>query len=225
MVGFFVVVSMQILYLHGFASGPNSLKAKYFAKKLQDVGIKYQILDLNLSNFSNLTPTKVLTYIHSLIQNEETILIGSSLGGLYGLIMAEREQMVCKLILLAPALEINSLWNDIVGEDNLKQWKAQGSLPIYHYGYGQTIPLHYEFLVDLAKYQDHGFLRQIPALVFHGINDATIPCAVSQRYTYDNPVATFHQLDSDHSLENSLDYIWQHSAKFIGVVLENQSLT
>ena len=216
---------MQVLYLHGFASSPNSLKAKYFARKLQDVGIKYQILDLNLSDFSNLTPTRALAYIHSLIQNEETILIGSSLGGLYGLITAEQEQMVSKLILLAPALEINSLWDDIIGEDNLKQWKAQGSLPIYHYGCGQTIPLHYEFLADLAKYQDSGFLRQIPALVFHGVNDATIPCDVSQRYAYNNTAATFHQLNSDHSLEDSLDYIWQHSADFIGVVLENQNLT
>mgnify|MGYP000429191366 CR=1 FL=1 len=216
---------MRVLYLHGFASGPNSLKAKYFAKKLQSAGIKYQILDLNLGDFSNVTPTKALAYIHSLIQNEETILIGSSLGGLYGLITAEQEQMISKLILLAPALEINSLWHDIIGEDNLKQWKAQDSLPIYHYGCGQTIPLHYEFLADLAKYQDRGFLRQIPALVFHGVNDATIPCAVSQRYAYDNTVATLHQLDSDHSLENSLDYIWQQSIGFIGVVLENQNLT
>ena len=216
---------MQILYLHGFASGPGSVKAKYFARKLQDVGVKYQILDLNLDDFSKLTPTKALTYIKSLIKNEETILIGSSLGGLYGLIIAEQEQMVRKLILLAPALEINSLWDDIIGADNLKKWKTQDLLPIYHYGYGQTIPLGYSFLADLAMYQDHGFLRQIPALVFHGINDTTIPCAVSQRYTYANTAATFHQLDSDHSLENSLDYIWQHSANFIGVVLENQSLT
>lgn len=133
--------------------------------------------------------------------------------------------MVRKLILLAPALEINSLWDDIIGADNLKKWKTQDLLPIYHYGYGQTIPLGYSFLADLAMYQDHGFLRQIPALVFHGINDTTIPFSVSQRYTFANNAATFHQLDSGHSLENSLDYIWQHSAKFIGVVLENQSLT
>lgn len=84
---------MQILYLHGFASGPGSVKAKYFARKLQDVGVEYQILDLNLDDFSKLTSTKALTYIKSLIKNEETILIGSSLGGLYGLIIAEQEQM------------------------------------------------------------------------------------------------------------------------------------
>lgn len=215
---------MQVLYLHGFASSPNSVKAKYFARKLQDIGIKYQILDLNLGDFSKLTPTKALIYIKNLIRNEETILIGSSLGGLYGLITAEQEQMVCKLILLAPALEINSLWNAIIGVDNLKKWKEQGSLPIYHYGCGQTIPLAYSFLTDLAKYQDHGFSRQIPALVFHGINDATIPYIVSKRYADDNAAAIFHQLDSNHSLEDSLEYIWEHSADFIGVVSENQSL-
>ncbi len=215
---------MQVLYLHGFASGPNSLKAKYFAKKLQDVGINYQILDLNLDDFSKLTPSKALNYIKSLIRNEETILIGSSLGGLYSLIIAEQEQMVRKLILLAPALEINSLWDDIIGANNLKKWKMEGSLPIYHYGYGQTIPLDYSFLADLAKYQDYGFLRQIPALVFHGINDVTIPYRVSQRYVDDNAAAIFHQLNSNHSLEDSLAYIWQHSASFIGAVSGNQNL-
>ena len=57
-------------------------------------------------------------------------------------------------------------------------------------------------LADLAKYQDYGFLRQIPALVFHGINDVTIPYRVSQRYVDDNAAAIFHQLDSNHSLED-----------------------
>jgi pimeloyl-ACP methyl ester carboxylesterase len=215
---------VQVLYLHGFASGPDSVKSKYFAKKLQDVRIKYQILDLNLDDFSTLTPTKALKYIKSLIKNEETILIGSSLGGLYGLIIAEQEQMVRKLILLAPALEINSLWDDIIGADNLKKWKTEGSLPIYHYGYGQIIPLDYSFLADLAKYEDHGFLRQIPALVFHGINDITIPYRVSQRYVNGNAAAIFHQLGSNHSLEDSLAYIWQHSVNFIGAVSGNQNL-
>ena len=65
---------------------------------------------------------------------------------------------------------------------------------------------------------------QIPALVFHGINDATIPYIVSKRYADDNVAAIFHQLDSNHSLEDSLEYIWEHSADFIGVVSENQSL-
>lgn len=215
---------MQVLYLHGFASGPNSLKAKYFAKKLQDAGIKYKILDLNLNNFSSLTPTKALNYIRSFIQDEETILIGSSLGGLYGLILAEQEQVVQKLILLAPALEINSLWDDIIGDENLRQWETQNELPIYHYGYGQTIPLNYAFLTDLCSYNDHEFARQIPALVFHGVNDKTIPYLVSCRYAQRNVSAIFHQLDSTHSLEDSLDYIWQHSAAFIEAVLENQNL-
>jgi hypothetical protein len=216
---------MQILYLHGFASGPNSLKAKYFAQRLQGIGIKHKILDLNLSDFGSLTPTKALNYIRSLIQDEETILIGSSLGGLYGLILAEEEQkMVQQLILLAPALEINSLWGDIVGEENLKQWETQNELPIYHYGYGQTISLNYAFLTDLCSYNDREFARQIPALVFHGVNDETIPYLVSCRYAHRNKSAIFHQLDSTHSLENSLDYIWQHSADFIGGASENQSL-
>lgn len=212
---------MQVLYLHGFASGPNSLKAKYFAKKLQDAGIKYKILDLNLNNFSSLTPTKALNYIRSFIQDEETILIGSSLGGLYGLILAEQEQVVQKLILLAPALEINSLWDDIIGDENLRQWETQNELPIYHYGYGQTISLNYAFLTDLCSYNDREFVRQIPALVFHGVNDKTIPYQVSCRYAQGNVSAIFYQLDSTHSLEDSLDYIWQHSAAFIEAVLKN----
>ena len=43
--------SLEVIYLHGFASGPSSTKAVYFARKLEALGINTTIPDLNWPEF------------------------------------------------------------------------------------------------------------------------------------------------------------------------------
>lgn len=206
---------LQYFYLHGFASGVNSKKAQYFKSKFAERGCQLQILDLNLGDFSTLQVSKVIKFVEEVVGNKPAVLIGSSLGGLISLILAERLSCIQKLILLAPALEINALWQQILGEENLALWERDKKFPIKHIGYDQSIDLHYEFIQDLKSQPDREFLHKLPTLIFHGINDSTIPANVSKTYVMQNELAQLHILDSDHSLENSLEFIWDKSSKFL----------
>ena len=46
---------MNLIYLHGFASGPQSTKAQFFRRRFEELGIAMQIPDLSEGNFEGLT--------------------------------------------------------------------------------------------------------------------------------------------------------------------------
>lgn len=206
---------MKYIYLHGFASGVNSNKAVFFKQKFSNLNYDLLLIDLNLDDFYNVTVSKMIARVAKEFDNEDVCLIGSSLGGLISLILAEQYHNISKLVLLAPALEINSLWSNILGIDNLTKWQNDGQLLIPHYGLKQDILLNHNFLIDLAKLQDTKFTRELAVEIFHGINDLTIPVEVSERYIKHNSHAKLHKLDSDHSLESSLDFIWNKVETFL----------
>ncbi|MBW8713318.1 MAG: esterase, partial [Acidobacteria bacterium] len=51
---------MQVLYLHGFASSPESSKATFLSRKFAERGISMIVPDLNAPDFSTLTVTRML---------------------------------------------------------------------------------------------------------------------------------------------------------------------
>ncbi|MGL5133723.1 MAG: YqiA/YcfP family alpha/beta fold hydrolase, partial [Planktothrix sp.] len=79
----------------------------------------------------------------------------------------------------------------------------------------RDLPLHYQFLEDLALYPDEQLQRQIPTLILHGINDQVIPIQASRNYSKTRPWARLVELNSDHSLENVLGEIWQEIRDFL----------
>lgn len=207
---------MKFLYLHGFASSPTSTKANFFRNQLHSLKQDVDVLDLNGEDFATLKLSSVIKNIQLQYSDiEQIILIGSSMGGLVALNLAEAMPNIGKIILLAPALKINSLWQHIVGDVGMQLWRDKGWLPIYHYGKKQEINLHYDFIRDLQNVKDRNFTRQIPTLIFHGMNDATIPYNVSQEYAHTNPACVLNLLESDHSLEDSLAGIWESTIKFL----------
>ena len=47
----------RVVYLHGFASGPGSKKARYFSERLAECGVSLEVPDLAEGDFENLTVT------------------------------------------------------------------------------------------------------------------------------------------------------------------------
>lgn len=203
---------MRYIYLHGFASSSGSVKARFFQNQL---GNRLELIDLNQPDFSSLLISKQLLRVAEVIGDDEAIIFGSSMGGLIGLILAERLANIQKLVLLAPAIGINSLWDQIVGEEILLNWQQTGKQAIFHYGYQREIELHYAFIEDLQTLTDRDFKRQLPVRIFHGQLDLTIPLANSQSYLTNNYAAKLVTLDDDHSLEKSLDLIWDQVESFV----------
>ena len=201
----------RTLYLHGFASSPQSRKAQYFAANIPDLIIP----DLNQEDFGSLTISRQLAQLKPLL-TEPSYIIGSSLGGLTAAILAEQcPEQVKKIVLLAPAFQFTTNWRRRLGETTITQWQQETYLPVFHYSYQREIPLHYNFFQDAEAYADHAFKNSTPTLILHGIHDETVPIQVSKDYCKDRSWTKLIPLDSDHSLGNCLDTLLQETIQFL----------
>ncbi|HIK31615.1 MAG TPA: alpha/beta fold hydrolase [Oscillatoriales cyanobacterium M4454_W2019_049] len=205
----------QYLYLHGFASSPNSTKARYFGDRFGEIGIELQVLDLNDGDFSHLTLTRQLQQAARYIDATPTTIIGSSFGGLTAAWLAEQYPAVTRLILLAPAFEFLSHWLPKLGEAQLQQWRDSGWLGVYHFGEGKVLPLHYSFVTDCQQYDETRLQRSVKTLILHGRHDEVIPVAASRQYAQSRPWVRSIELDSDHALGNVLEESWERIRQFL----------
>ncbi|MEO1560147.1 MAG: YqiA/YcfP family alpha/beta fold hydrolase, partial [Cyanobacteria bacterium J06632_19] len=104
-------MKLHYIYLHGFASSPNSNKARYIAERFAKNQIKLEIPDLNCKDFYHLTITRQLKQVAASLEKQvEATIIGSSLGGLTAAHIAEKFPQVKGLVLLAPAFDFLSHW-------------------------------------------------------------------------------------------------------------------
>lgn len=102
-----------------------------------------------------------------------------------------------------------------LGEEQLKQWKSEGYLSVYHYGENRNLPLHYQFWKDLEQYQEDLLQREIPTLIIHGIHDDVIAIQASQNYSAERSWVKLIELNSDHGLDNVLEEIWEEIQLFL----------
>ncbi|ANV87687.1 YqiA/YcfP family alpha/beta fold hydrolase [Picosynechococcus sp. PCC 7117] len=201
----------RTLYLHGFASSPQSRKAQYFAEHIPDLVIP----DLNQDDFGGLTISRQLAQLKPLL-TEPSYIIGSSLGGLTAAILAEQcPELIKKIVLLAPAFQFTTNWRRRLGETSIAEWQKEIYRPVFHYSYQREIPLHYNFFQDAETYANYSFKNTTSTLILHGIHDETVPIQVSEDYCKDRPWTTLISLDSDHSLGNCLDTLVQETKQFL----------
>ena len=207
---------MNFIYLHGFASCPQSAKAIYLVDKLATLGRSLQVPNLNQSNFSDLTITRQIEQVIELFESttEPITLIGSSLGGLTAAWLGQKNLQVQRLVLLAPAFGFLDHWLPKLGATQLQEWQSSGFLPVYHYCESRTIPLHYKFVEDAHQYQEIPLLRPVPTLILHGRHDQVIPIKASQDYASVRPWVKLIELDSDHALIDVMPITWSEISSF-----------
>jgi uncharacterized protein len=206
----------QYIYLHGFASSPTSLKAKYLLECFAGAGMKLAVPDLNCDDFSHLTISRQIDQVVDLLPRDKSpvVLIGSSLGGLTAAILAQNYPQIARLILLAPAFDFLSHWLPKIGAEKLNLWERDRYLPIYHYGQQKLLPLHYDFIIDAHRYHLCPSDRILPTLIVHGTSDNVVSIASSRHYAIWHPLVKLLEVDSDHNLTTFNYYIWQEICKF-----------
>lgn len=211
---------MRFIYLHGFASSPESRKAVYLREASANLAISLEVPDLNQGDFSHLTITRQLSQLETILPQDGTpvTLIGSSLGGLTSAWLGQRQSQVQRLVLLAPAFGFLDYWLPQLGETQLQQWQESGYLPVYHYSEERSLPLHYHFLEDARQYQTDELLRVVPTLILHGRHDLTIPIDASRQYAKERSWVKLIELESDHSLSDVMPEIWQEIRNFCQLV-------
>src|SRR5688500_940640 len=132
---------MVVIYLHGFASSPQSSKASFFAERFAAAGVRFLCPDLNDPAFATLTVSRMLQQLEKRISSlppGEIVLIGSSLGGFVAVEAAARQvgqarHPISHLVLLAPAVELEwDRWSE-VGPGGVERGRAAGGGDIFHY--------------------------------------------------------------------------------------------
>lgn len=200
---------MQYIYLHGFASGPDSTKARFFAETFERRGLSLLRPDLN-DDFSHLTITRQLEQLREITSTfsakESITLIGSSMGGFLSLLYSRLDSRVRRLVLLAPAVGFHRILKSKAGP-NFKLWKKNRYIPIEHYALGQALPLHFGLYTDALLYRKATFTRPLPTLIFHGLHDDTVPYQNSIILVEQNARAALMLLNSDHTLNDCLETI------------------
>lgn len=207
---------MRFIYLHGFASSPESTKAVSLRDRFAIRNIPLEIPDLNQGDFSHLTITRQLNYIKTAFLTDEmpVTLIGSSLGGLTCAWLGQQNLQVQQLVLLAPAFGFLSHWLPQLEQDALREWQTSGYRLVYHYGEKRSLPLHYQFVEDARQYQEDQLVRPVPTLILHGQQDEVIPISASRKYANVRPWVQLIELESDHGLTNAMPQIWEKIQAF-----------
>lgn len=201
------------IYLHGFASGPQSYKGQWMRSQFQTQGIELQLMDLNQGDFAHLTLTRQINQVLNHLQGPTT-LIGSSLGGLTAAWVAQRSPHIQQLVLLAPAFQFLDQWLPRLGPDQLQQWKTSGWLSVYHYGWQRQERLHYKFLTDAQAYDDSQLTKPTPTLIVHGSRDEVIDLKASQHHSNQRPWIRLHPLDTDHGMADAMEVAWPSIKEF-----------
>jgi len=203
------------VYLHGFASGPGSTKAQFFRCRFAELGVALEIPDL-APDFTHQTITGMLAIVDGLLADAPRVLLGSSLGGyLAALAAARRPDRVPALVLFAPAFGFVARWEARIGPAAVAQWRAQGVVPVQHYGRGREEPLAIALLDDGRRHPAEPDPPS-PALVFAGRHDDAVPLAAVERFAAARPERReLVVFDSGHELTDVLEPMWKRTGAFV----------
>jgi len=212
---------MQVLYLHGFASSPQSSKATFLARKLAERGIAMTIPDLNQPDFSSLTVSRMLGQASDALNSTTgpVAVVGSSLGGFVAVQAAHQHpNRITRVVLLAPALDFDGKRLSELGDRGLEAWRSSNQLAVYHYGQGRMMTIHYDLYVDARRYNAFETTLSQPVQIFQGRFDTAVEPQTVERWAATRPNVELHMLDDDHQLLKSLETIWVEMERFLQLV-------
>jgi pimeloyl-ACP methyl ester carboxylesterase len=231
----------SIFYLHGFASSAKSTKAAYLGERFRRRGLTLHCPDFNQPEFATLTLTRMLEQLDremaaaatvttvSTISTGPATLIGSSLGGTLAILAAAAfGARVDRLVLLAPAVALNSVGSGFsrigppeggphewLAPERIAEWRRLGRLPFFHYADNAKRMLNFTFYEDSFRYNPLDATFSQPTLVFQGTKDTSVDPRTVEAFARVRPNVTLSLLEDDHQLTNSLPRIWDGVSAFL----------
>jgi uncharacterized protein len=200
--------SMKFVYVHGFASSPQSRKAVQFRAALTARGVPVEIPAMDQGDFEHLTISGQMNVLEDAIRGKRVCLIGSSMGGYLASLYAAAHPEVKRLVLLAPAFGFAPRWDERIGEP-----KPCG-FEVFHYGDNEVRRVHYGLIEDALRFPSAPDFTQ-PAWIFHGIHDDVVPIEYSREFAAAHGNVRLTELDSDHQLLDVLDRIIGEAVPFL----------
>jgi len=196
----------EFIYLHGFASGPNSNKARAFKKRFDELNIPFHIPDLQEDDFENLTLSRQIRLVQGIIDGEYLKnfgLIGSSMGGYLASLIAQTRESVKAQYLMAPGFNFLNRWREKLDLSKT----TQDLIPVFHYRYNKEVLLNTRLFRDAEIWESLPLVRKIPTLIVHGLHDETVDIQESRNFVRNHPECQLKELDSDHGLLSCIDWI------------------
>jgi hypothetical protein len=210
-----------LLYLHGFASGPSSHKARVLSGRFAAIGARVTVPDLTPGDdgFERSSPSSMLALAEGLLADAEPphAVIGSSLGGYLAAVIASRDPSVERLVLLAPAFRLFERWSARLTPAELADWRANG-LETMHFASSRRRRIGWQFFEDARGYPAFPAVR-VPALCIAGTRDETVPIADVEAFVARTPSARLVPVDDGHELAASLDRIFEEARAFLAPFL------
>lgn len=204
---------MKILYLHGFASGPQSKKGVAFEQHFAARGLPIERMNLRVPSFEHLRLSAMIDTVRAAI-TDRAILIGSSLGGLTAARVAERDDRVEAVILLAPAFQLVARWRDQLGSE-WDDWRSRGTREVADYTTGGMSTIDFGFVEDVEAV-DVGYPDvRVPTLILHGVDDDVVPIERSRTFAAGKPWVRLVELADGHELVASIPTLLAESEAFL----------
>ena len=126
----------MLLYLHGFASGPSSRKARHLGEGFAARGVHLEVPDLTPGpdGFERSSPVTMLEVARAALADRPGphALVGSSLGGWLSALLASQDPRVTRLVLLAPAFRLFERWSGRLAPAQLDDWRTNGLATHHH---------------------------------------------------------------------------------------------
>ncbi len=212
------------LYLHGFASGPQSAKGMAVAGHYARHGIPMERLDLRLPSMENLRLSAMIAQTRAAVGDaaDRAVVFGSSLGGLTAARAAERDPRICALVLLAPAFRFAERWRIRLGEEAWSRWEESGWWETPDYATGGVSRVDFEFMRDAMAIDREGQGWpdvRVPTLIVHGRHDATVDPDLSRAWAHGKRHVRLVETDDAHELAESLAVILRESERFLAPFL------
>lgn len=205
---------MRYVYLHGFASGPTSRKARFFQNAIGKRAIHLEIPALDRGDFEHLTISGQLAALDSLLSGAPARLIGSSMGGYLAALYASTHPEISRVVLLAPAFDFVDLLERSHPPEKLAAWRDSGWTEVFHHSTGGLRPLHYGLLHDARQYPAIPNFSQ-SAVIFHGTADDVVPISLSRDFACAHGNVELFELPSGHELLDVLDEIAARAIPFL----------
>jgi pimeloyl-ACP methyl ester carboxylesterase len=213
-------VGPRWLYLHGFASGPDSTKGVAVAKHYAARGIQVARLNLRVPLMEGLLVSAMLDTVRAALggPEERAVLFGSSLGGLVAARMAEQDARVCALVLLAPAFRVVEQLHRRLGDKTWAHWRTAGWIETDDFAEKRKVRIHSGFIPDAeavdARTGGWPDVR-VPTLIIHGRADDTCDVRYSREWARGRRHVRLVEVEDGHELTASLPRITAESDDFL----------
>ena len=213
-------MSARWLYLHGFASGPESAKGLALAEHYGKKGIALERLDLRVPSIEHLRLSTMMAHVVSRMggERDRAVLFGSSLGGLTAARVAEQDPRVCALVLLAPAFRMIERWRARIGEPAWRAWETSGWFETPDFLTGGVSRVDYGFACDVADVdaRSGGWPDvRVPTLIVHGVNDEIVDIDLSRTWAKGKRHVRLVEVEDGHELGHSVTQIEAEADAFL----------